>query len=141
MKNTLSWVRSHNAYSLRCVRLCKSLDYSPAGSSVHGHSPGKNTGVGCHVLLQGIFPTQGSDLDLLHCRWSLYCLSHQGSPQKTLNTAISLVTMAVDFPAHVVSLGSLPPCSCALSSLRKTQVLQGSLRSRLLWMTHKQKWG
>ena len=32
---------------------------SPPGSSVHGDSPGKNTGVGCHVLLQGIFPTQG----------------------------------------------------------------------------------
>jgi len=35
------------------------MDSSPAGSSVHGDSPGKNTGVGCHALLQGIFPTQG----------------------------------------------------------------------------------
>ena len=33
---------------------------SPPGSSVHGGSPGKNTGVTCHALLQGIFPTQGS---------------------------------------------------------------------------------
>ena len=41
-------------------------------------SPGKNTGVGCHSPLQGIFPTQGSNLGLLHCRWVLYCLSHQG---------------------------------------------------------------
>ena len=32
---------------------------SPPGSSVHGDSPGKNTGVGCHALLQGIFPAQG----------------------------------------------------------------------------------
>ena len=32
------------------------MDYSPPGSSVHGDSPGKNTGVGCHALLQGIFP-------------------------------------------------------------------------------------
>ena len=38
-------------------------------------SPGKNTGVGCHFLLQGIFPTQGSNLDLLHCRQILYPLS------------------------------------------------------------------
>ena len=38
--------------------------------------PGKNTGVGCHVLLQGIFPTQGLNLGLLHCRQMLYCLSH-----------------------------------------------------------------
>ena len=43
------------------------------------NSPGKNTGVGRHSLLHGIFPTQDSDLGLLHCRWILYHLSHQGS--------------------------------------------------------------
>ena len=43
-------------------------------------SPGKNTGVGCHFLLQGIFLTQESNPGLLHCRWILYHLSHQGSP-------------------------------------------------------------
>ena len=42
-------------------------------------SPGKNTGVGCHALLQGIFPTQGSNPRFLHCRQSLYPLSHLGS--------------------------------------------------------------
>ena len=41
--------------------------------------PGKNTGVGCHFLLQGIFLTQGSNSGLLHCRKILYRLSHQGS--------------------------------------------------------------
>ena len=41
--------------------------------------PGKNTGAGCHALLQGIFKTQGSNLGLPHCRWSLYHLRHQGS--------------------------------------------------------------
>ena len=35
------------------------MDCSPPGSSVHGNSSGKNTGVGCHAILQGIFPTQG----------------------------------------------------------------------------------
>ena len=40
-------------------------------------SPGKNTGVGCHALLQGIFPTQGSNLGLLHCRQILYHLSYR----------------------------------------------------------------
>ena len=44
------------------------------------NSPGKNTGVGSHFLLQGIFPTQGSNPGLLHCREILYCLSYQGSP-------------------------------------------------------------
>ena len=36
------------------------MDCSPPGSSVHGDSPGENTGMGCHALLQGIFWTQGS---------------------------------------------------------------------------------
>ena len=58
------------------------MDCSPPGSSVHGVSPGKNTGEGCcHELLQGIFPAQGSNLGLPHCRWILYHLSHQGSPR------------------------------------------------------------
>ena len=41
--------------------------------------PGKSTGVGCHFFLQGIFPTQGLNLGLSHCRQTLYRLSHQGS--------------------------------------------------------------
>ena len=43
--------------------------------------PGKNVGVGCHFLFQGVFLTQGSNLGLPHCRQTLYHLSHQGSPQ------------------------------------------------------------
>ena len=45
-------------------------------------SPGKNTGVGYHFLLQGIFPTQGSNPGVLHCRKILYHLSHWGSSRK-----------------------------------------------------------
>ena len=44
-------------------------------------SPGQNTGVGSHSLLQGIFPTQESNQGLPHCRWILYQLSYQGSPK------------------------------------------------------------
>ena len=55
------------------------MDCSPPGSSVHGDSPVKNTGAGCHTLLQGIFPRPGSNPGLLHCRRILYCLSHQGN--------------------------------------------------------------
>ena len=63
--------------------LCDPMDCSPPGSSVHGILCGirlQNTGVGCHALLQGIFPTQGLNPALLHCRRILYHLSHQGSP-------------------------------------------------------------
>ena len=41
-----------------CPTLCNLMDSSPPGSSVYGDSPGKNIGVGCHALLQGIFPAQ-----------------------------------------------------------------------------------
>ena len=58
--------------------------------------PGKNTRLGCHSFLQGIFPTQGSNLGLLHCRQVLYHLNHQGSPGwcwaelNTISASISL---------------------------------------------------
>ena len=58
---------------------CNSMVYSPPGSFVHGDSPGKSIGVGFHALLQGIFPTQGSNPGLLHCRQIFYHLSHQGN--------------------------------------------------------------
>ena len=61
-----------------CLTLCDPMDLSPPGSSAHRDSPGKNTGVGCHALLQGTFPTQGSNPGLPHCRQILYCLSQCG---------------------------------------------------------------
>ena len=64
-----------------CPTLCKSMDCSPPGSSVHGDSLGKNTGVGCHALLQGVFSTQGLNPGLPHCRQILYHLSHWGNPR------------------------------------------------------------
>ena len=62
-----------------CPTLCDPMDSSPPGSSVHGDSPGKKTGVDCHSLLQGIFPAEGSNPGLIHCRLSLYHPSHLGS--------------------------------------------------------------
>ena len=59
-----------------CLTLCDPMDCSPPSSSVRGIFPGKNMGVGCHFLLQGIFLTQGLNLDLLHCMQILYCLNH-----------------------------------------------------------------
>ena len=57
-----------------CLTLCDLMDCSLPGFSVHGNSSGKNTGVGCHYPLQVIFPTQGSNLGLLHCRQNIYSL-------------------------------------------------------------------
>ena len=67
-----------------CPILCDPMDCNPSGSSVHGDFQGKNTGVGCHALHQGIFPIQGSNTILLHCRQILYCLSHQRSSRLLL---------------------------------------------------------
>jgi len=72
--NRWTWMWSCSVVSLR-----DPMDCSPPGSSVHGDSPGKNTGVGWNFFLQGIFPTQGSNPGVPHCRQTLYPLSHQGS--------------------------------------------------------------
>ena len=66
---------------------------SPPGSSVHGDSPGENTGVGCHALLQGIFPSQGLSPGLPRCRRILYHLSHREAPQN--NTIAQKIPMLI----------------------------------------------
>ena len=57
-----------------CPTLCDPMDCSSPGSSFHGIL--KNSGVGSHSLVHEIFPTQGLNPDLLHCRWIFYLLSH-----------------------------------------------------------------
>ena len=84
-----------------CLALGNPMDFSPPRASAHGDSPGKNTGLGCHALLQRIFPTQGSNPGVLHCRRILSCLNHQGSPCNAL------------YPCNITSSFSspFPPCS------------------------------
>ena len=55
-----------------CLTLCNLMNWSPPGCSVHGISQARTLEWGCHFLLQGILPTQGSNPHLLHCRWILY---------------------------------------------------------------------
>jgi len=62
-----------------CLTLCDPMDCKPTRLLCPWNSPGKNTGVGSLSLLQQIFPTQGSNPGLLHCKWILYHLSPQGS--------------------------------------------------------------
>ena len=69
---SLSHVHSLQSHGLYPTRLLCPWDF-----------PGNSTEVDCHFLLQGIFPTQGLNLGLLHYRQMLYCLSHQGSLQET----------------------------------------------------------
>ena len=70
-----------------CLTLSDPMVYSPPGSPVHRDSPGKNAGVDCHALLQGIFPTQGSNLHplgLLYWKASSLPLVPPGKPNAML---------------------------------------------------------
>ena len=74
------------------------MDCSLTGSSAHEDSPDKTIGVGCHALLQGIFPTQGLNPGLPHCRQILYKLSHQGSPEPEWE--LQMIPFLVRFPGN-----------------------------------------
>ena len=74
-----------------CLTLCDLMNCSLPGSSVHEISHGKNTGVGCHFLLQGIFLTQGLNLHLLHWQADALPLSHQGSSPRLLSTKLAIL--------------------------------------------------
>ena len=98
-----------------CLLLYLGENYESASHSVllyslqpHGlfsprNSPGQNTGLGSLSLLQGIFPTQGSNPGLPHCRRILYQLSHQGSQKYWSGKPIP---SAGDHPNPGTELGS-----------------------------------
>ena len=71
---------SESEVAQSCPTLCKPMDCSPPGSSVHKILQARILEWVCYLLLQGIFPTQGSNPGVLHYRQILYGLSHQGSP-------------------------------------------------------------
>ena len=88
--NARAWSRL--AFVLSCFNhvlfFCNSITCSPPISSVHGDSPGKNTGVGCHALLQGTFLTQGSSprlLCLLHLQTGSLPLVPPGKSQSMVH--------------------------------------------------------
>ena len=85
-----------------CPTLCNPMDCSSLGSSVHGILQASYWS-GCHSLLQGIFPTQRSNLGVLHCRQILYQLSHQESPR-------ILEQVAISFYFHPIMLYRKPRC-------------------------------
>ena len=94
-----------------CLTPCDPMDCSPPGSPVHGDSPGKNTGVGCHAVLQSFFPTQGSNPGLLHCSQIVYYLNHQGR--------------------HRITEGKMP-VRCLVSGTQKQSIIGTVLKLRVL---------
>ena len=120
--------------SLSCVWLCNPMDGSLPGSAVHGIFPGKNTGVGYHFLLQGIFPTQGSNPGLLHCRQTLYRLSHQGSLKeiKDLNK-LRIPLYSKTEHCHTISSPQKTIDSIQFLSISQQTFRIGKLMLRLFW--------
>ena len=115
-----------------CPALCDPLDYSPPRSSVYGHSPSKNTRVCCHVLIQGIFPTQGSNLGIPQCRKNLYHLSHQGCPIKALiciyssnlvDRLMKMLSQRITLLDSISSKAKLHFLGSFLTHLTNTQIL------------------
>ena len=80
--------------------------FQPHGLYSPWNSPGQDTGVGNLCLLQGIFPSQGSNPGLLHCRRILYQLSHKGSP--TFLVGMSKFTAKIQVLNFVISITFLP---------------------------------
>ena len=88
---SLKWSRSVvsdflRPHELQSPRLLRRWDF-----------PGKSTGVGCHFLLQGIFPTRGLNPGLLHCRQTLYPLSHEGSREKQLKPQCDITSHLLEW--------------------------------------------
>ena len=95
-------------FTQSCPTLCNPMECSLPDILAQGDSPGKNNGGGSLSLLQGIFLTQESNQDLLHCRHILYQLSYEWSPRRWFGLGLLLrlwdiliiqVTIFVVFPA------------------------------------------
>ena len=103
--NTLAGIKalqvlSDSRSAISCVRLLQLHGPSHSRLLCPWNSPGKNTGVGCNSLLQGIFPTHGSNPGLLLCRQICYCLSHQGSPKSPSRFDPLLLQLALSNATH-----------------------------------------
>ena len=89
-----------------CLTLCNPMDCSLPGSSVHGDSPGKNTGIGCHALLQGIFPQgRGTEPTSPTLQWILLPSKPQGKSKNTGMGSLSLFQGI--FPTQELNQGLL----------------------------------
>ena len=81
---------------LSCVQLLATSWVVAARFLCPRDFPGSNTGVGCHFLLHGIFPTQGLNTGLLHCKQTLYHLSHQGSPLYKVHSKVQRIPLTLE---------------------------------------------
>ena len=82
--------------------------------------------MGCHFLLQGIFPTQGSNLGLPRCRWTLYPLSHQGSPlfcKLSFNLGLSWYFFMTKLKLYILGKNTMEVTLCLLRYARSVCII------------------
>ena len=94
------------------------MDYSP------WNSPGQNTGVGSRSFLQGIFPTQGLNPGLPHCRWILYQLSHRGSPEIDHMAVLFLAFWETSMLFPILAVPVYNPTNSTFSSVQSLSSVQ-----------------
>ena len=125
-----------------CRTLCNPMEYNPLDSSVHGDSPGKNTGVDCHALLQGIFPTQGLNpclLHLLHWQVGSLPLAPLGSPTHSTQSVWVHMCVCVRTQKHTHTRMHTHSKSSKLSGVSQAicglclKVTQQAPRKRRAW--------
>ena len=130
------------------------MDYSPPGFSVPEILQGKNTGVGCHALLQGIFPTQGSNLCLLHLLlWppgsspletgqnGPGCISLRRAALAPLRACQAGCAVHADAATRAESFPVSLFCLCFLWVSLGDPPSQGSLRCTLAYLRFPVMWG
>ena len=90
----------------------------PHGLYSPWNSPGQNTGVSSHSLIQGIFPTQVSNPGLPHCKWILYQLSHQASPG-TLEWVVYPFSSGSSWPGNLTRVSCIAGRFCTSWATRE----------------------
>ena len=120
-----------------CLTLCDSMDCSPARHLCPWDFLGKSTGVGGHLLLQGIFPAQGLNWSLLH--WQVGCLpwSHEGNPWTTRGIPIystSILPIAYTY-YHMFIYNVFYLSLSILVWMPKISILHLKTRGRTSWLS------
>ena len=119
-----------------CSTLWDPVNCSPPGTHYPWDFPGRNSGMHCHFLLQGIFPTKGSNLLLLHWQEDPLPQSHQGSSFVSVSVRVQSHQDCVHQSLHPVILFRKSACPVLIylqcNDLFKTWVI--------LWMTSSWSW-
>ena len=125
-----------------CPTVCDPVACGPQGFSIHGDSPGKITGVGCHALLQGSFPTQGLNPGLTHCRWILlecllvpftFSLALLSQPTSPMQAHKKIKNLVGELGQRKVSPWSFPLPSPLVGPLPGQKMWSKVILVKLLW--------